>query len=317
MAQYRANHKKWTEFGHATPNVTCLPGDMPNTQSTVAPYLPFIRDSVWDRYYFVISAGTPVALDSNNYIVPAGLAVDLAAEVASPGAGVLAYSQTDVDAGVIGPDGEYVTLAQSVAATLVTAGITISKPFAVLHESAYWAFSDDLAAPANKGVGLGAGLPTRARHHNFIAQTKPSLLCDYVLDVPVVASVAQQAPYCGGQLVFDAVGAAPKPGDLVKINAYSAFVTADPDTDTFADIIGQVIDVDKRFPKGYLQFVQTVYSSGLDTAPASAFEGISFNGNFNTLDAMAGSATEGLSDSIVAAGGSAVLGTVRINLIRF
>lgn len=318
MAQYRAKHRKWTEYGHATPKVTSMPGDAPNIQATVAPYLPTIRYDVFNRDFFVISAGTAVSLDSNNYIVPAGYMLDIAAEAASPGAGVIKYNQEDTDLGILGPDGVLVQAGQSVAATLIAEGITVGFPIAVLHSSVYMNPVKDYLAPADKGVGLGSGLPTRYRYHNYnLANNRAELLCDYVIEMPVAYSPGDVL--FDNMVVYDSQGGTslPKGGDLVGINAYSNWVkidTTDAEVTAYEAIgnaIGQVIDFDARFPKGYLQYVQTMFSE--ERSPDSFGTGPF---DFNDLDKQPGSATGGLSDELSFSGQDGSLGVIKINLIR-
>jgi len=306
MAQYRARHRKWTEQGHATPRVTKYPGDMPNITATVAPYLPLVRWSDHDKDYFVISKGTPVALDSYGYLVPAGLAIDLADGL---GAGQVLYTQADEDYGILDAAGNTVTAGDPVCDALLNESITISKPVGVLHESVYVAYSDDYMPAANRGVGPGGVLPSRSRFHNYKAQGHLQILMDYVFELPVVMDTADVL--FDGQAVFNGAAGVPTYGDFVKIDRFSNWVLADPTTDSFYDVIGQIIDMDMRHPKGYLQYVQTLFDE--NKYPTSFGDG---EFDFNGLDKMSGSATEGIDQIITYAGEDGSLGTVVVNLIR-
>ena len=307
MAQYRPRHRKWTEHGNATPRVTKYPGDMPNISAVVAPYLPLARYSDHDRDYFVISAGTPLSLDSNNYLVPGGYQLDIAG---GAGTGLIKYTSTDEDYGILSPAGTAVAEDDIVMDGLISSNITVSRPIGVAHESIYVNYSDDYLTPATKGVGPGGVLPTSSRFHNYKVQGRVQILMDYVFELPVVSNRSNiEFP---GQAVFNTeAGTAPKPGDFVKINRYSDWVLADASTDSFFDVIGQVIDVDMRHPKGFQQYVQTVFSE--DKYPTSFGDG---DFDFTELDKMQGSATDGIDNIITYAGEDGTLGTVVVNLIR-
>lgn len=106
-----------------------------------------------------------------------------------------------------------------------------------------------------------------------------------------------------------------KPGDLLKCNADSNWVVATPKTygvadgnnfDTFADIMGQVLDVETQ-PKDMLDKVRTAYNA-LSTSSAGALPGTA-----GQMDQMPGSATGGVSDKVHYAG--AANKVVRVNLV--
>lgn len=296
--------KKWTDQGVMTPGVFKQEDYTPSLRATVAPYLPLVRYSEKDRDYVVISQGKPIAFDSYGYIVPAGLALEIAAEVASPGSSTIAYTATDVAAGVVGPDGTAVSAGEKVAALLVAAGVTVSLPFALAFTSYYRANSDTFVTMANKEIGGGGVLPHKFRYHNYNPQGKVSVITHKIVEVPVVATYD---PVFGGVVVFDSndSNALPTMGAKVKIDANSNFVLWDPtDNDDAAapwTKLGTVVDIDLRWPKGYLQYVKTVY--GTDTGGG---------GEMGVLDQSPGSATSGLPSIITYAGGTADLGTVHI-----
>lgn len=107
-----------------------------------------------------------------------------------------------------------------------------------------------------------------------------------------------------------------KAGDFVKCDANSNYVVATAKTfgdgvtddfDTFADIMGQVIEVENVLDKDALGRVRTAYDNiGTDAAGAlPAYAG--------QMDQMPGSATGGVSDKVHYAGAANLV--VRINLI--
>lgn len=107
------------------------------------------------------------------------------------------------------------------------------------------------------------------------------------------------------------------PGDYLKCDSNSNFVRVDPESDSFFDVVGQVLAVDDKFPKDYLDRVRTAYSPALQTAAIGTLS----NGtaatlasqNRGQLDQLTGSATGGIPTLITYAGGSNTI--VLINLI--
>jgi hypothetical protein len=292
------------EYGSPPPNPFVYPGAYPNPKATVAPYLPLLRYVDYDHDFVVISVGGLVSLDSRNYLVPGGLYVDYLAELDTPGNGQLLYTADDVEYGVLGPDGTPVAEGESVAAKLIAEEITVGKPFAVLMHSAFRAFSDTYVTPANKGVGLGAGLVATSRFHNYVRQTKLGLGTNETLELPVVA---RYSPNLDGVVVFEAPEGVTGSVE-VTVNYRNNYTPVTESTPTNL-YLGQVVDLDSRYPKGYLQYVQTLYNVPVDN-PDTPFD-------LNAGDAMPGSATDGLPQEIHVAGGSAALGTVRVRLQGF
>ena len=85
------------------------------------------------------------------------------------------------------------------------------------------------------------------------------------------------------------------PGAFLTFDAASDMVAGGSDC---TDIIGQVWKVETGFPKDYLDRVRTAYQG------------------LGVLDKMPGSASAGLPDTITYAGGTALKGVIRINLIN-
>jgi hypothetical protein len=98
-----------------------------------------------------------------------------------------------------------------------------------------------------------------------------------------------------------------KPGDFVVCDTNSNFKKAGG-SDTFQDIIGQVLQRDNSYPKDALDRVRTAYSPSINTNAAGALPGTA-----GQLDQMPGSATGGMPAEITYAGAADTI--VRINLI--
>ena len=91
--------KHYSKKDWNTPAVMFSEGMHPAGQFMPAPYLPLVREKSEDIYtHVVISTGKALAMDSNGFLVPAGILTSTAT-----------YSQLDVDEGVIGADGNPVT----------------------------------------------------------------------------------------------------------------------------------------------------------------------------------------------------------------
>lgn len=107
-----------------------------------------------------------------------------------------------------------------------------------------------------------------------------------------------------------------KPGDFLKVGPESNLVVADPTSENFADIVGQVLALDNNYPKDALDRVRTAYNPPLSTDAAGAMSaGVASGGaaNLGQLDQMPGSANAGYPDQISYAGAADTI--VVVNLI--
>ena len=292
--------KRYTQYGHINPVSERVEGQRPPLQATAAPYLPLVRGQQYDNDYFVVSSGKAVAFDTNGYLVPAGLALDVAA-VELGGAGTILYTQTEVDNMVVKPSGDgYVSVGDSVAELMVDAGIGVQPCIGVASVS-YYRCATDLYKPLRtKNRRFDILLPQNLRRLNYKRQTTGSIVRSYVLRYPVVA--AYDPPW-GGIAVFSTASGNPMPGDFVTFDMNSNI--AIQTTPATQQRIGQLLKWDADFPKGYLDYVRTAY--GRNTGGGAGSE-------FDELDKMPGSATEGLPDRIIYAGGSAALGDCEVHI---
>lgn len=105
------------------------------------------------------------------------------------------------------------------------------------------------------------------------------------------------------------------PGDFLKVGTESNLVKADPGSDNFADILGQVLCLETH-PKDSLDRVRTAYVPALGTdASGSMANGAAGSASVNAghMDQMPGSATGGAPDLVHYAGAADTI--VIINLI--
>ena len=277
--------KHYSKANWSTPAVMFSEGIHPAGQFMPAPYLPLIRVPSKDiKTHVVISTGKVVALDSNGYVVPAGLA-DSDVE----------YTQVDVDEGVIGPDGQPVAAGQKVKDKLTTAGLTISAPVGV-------ALYDFWRHPGGDGIN-----PAHFNYKNLNYQHRVQFVCDYMIELPLVTSDAEydKAPLKGISAFIAAKGPSTgsgtladfttvKPGDFVTFDKNSNMIVAQS-TVAKEKILGQVLQVVAPESDSLLKLTRTSSAGGHD------------------LDKMPGTATGGLEHKIAYSNG---YGLVRINLIN-
>lgn len=177
--QYVASHKTWDHVGNLVPDVEYSEGIRPHGEFRPAAWLPV---QFFDKYFedwFVVMPGKAVAFDNQGRLVPAqyGLA----------GASIT-YTQDDVDAGVIDVRTGAPLLAADVG-TFTVASVTnmmgtgealaVSAPVGVAPYP-YWQWAGD-GAPGDDGSN-----PAHFRRHNYQLQHRTAIVCDYVLELPLV-----------------------------------------------------------------------------------------------------------------------------------
>lgn len=175
LNQYVATHKVWDHVGNILPNVEHSEGIRPSVEWRPASWLPVqFRDKHYENWN-VIMPGKIVAADNDGDLVPAGLGVT--------GASIV-YTADDVEQGV---------LDVRTGAALLTAAIgtvAVSAVTAFLGRA-----STALAVSAPLGVAPYAYLqwaggdgsnPANYRQHNYNMQHQVAVLCDYVLELPLV-----------------------------------------------------------------------------------------------------------------------------------
>jgi len=104
-------------------------------------------------------------------------------------------------------------------------------------------------------------------------------------------------------------------GEYLKCDSNSNFVRADPASDNFATIVGQVLQV-IDYPKDNLEYVRTAYNPALRTASVGTMANQtagSSSANLGQLDQLTGSATGGVPTLVTYAGGANKI--VVVNLI--
>lgn len=188
--QYVPNRKTWDHQGSITPNFELSESIRPWGEFKPAAWLPVGRFDKQFEEYFVVSAGKVVAFDREGRLVPAGLKKVF--DVATGGT-VLTYTATDVTEGVIDlTTGATVASATSYTVDQVTTALR-ERGLIGPGEFAKHFISDPVgAAPFNyyKWCGGDGDNPRDLIRHNVAFQKVCSILCDYVVEVPLVPTVS-------------------------------------------------------------------------------------------------------------------------------
>ena len=184
LGRYTATHKTWDHVGNMIPVVEHSEGIRPAGEFRPAAWLPV---QFFDKYYedwFVIMPGKILATDNDGRIVPAQYGLSGA---------TITYTANDVDAGVIDVRTGVTLLTANIGTFTVAAvttfmgalynraseALTVSMPVGVAPY-AYWQWAGD-------GSNLDDGFnPAAYRKHNYNLQHQVAILCDYVLELPLV-----------------------------------------------------------------------------------------------------------------------------------
>jgi hypothetical protein len=325
-----------------TPNVEVSAGIRPAQAFVTASYLPTVRFDKKVEAYKTISSGKVVAVDKGNFLVPAGLAIDLetalaqsfdvdgsalsllaqliAIEAGTPGTFGNVYSATDVTEGVKNFAGDTVTAGEPVVASMlksgaidyktadpatavsVVTGAGFSKPLGILPYDS-WQQNG-----AGYGFGYTEGNPNSYTYTNFNLQASVGVLTRYYIELPVVANTS--GLILPGQAVFEGT---PELG-LVTFNKNSNFIMlpaiadiALDTTDTYADaaVNAAVNAAIAEVNKYSGRVLGRVYFID-DEFPKDMLDWVrTWNPNgsgFTALDKAPGTATAGLPDMLSYAG---------------
>lgn len=239
MTDYRINpdmgYKPYNQTGFVTPDIEHSEGMRPAGNFMPADYLPQVRFDIFFKTPIVVSAGKPVAFDSNGRLVPAGLALELALGAAS----TLRYTQADVDQGTVNASGTLVTVGEKVVTSMIAAGITVSNHVGIAPYNYFKAPGGDGENPADYTFG------------GFNAQHKVAFLTDYVIRLPVATAAGYAtAVMTGITAVIGNVGTV-KPGQYITYDKDSNFVVADTAYGKGANperVVGMVLQVETGNP---------------------------------------------------------------------
>lgn len=189
LGNYVTPHKTWDHVGNMIPVVEHSEGIRPHGEFKPAAWLPV---QFFDKYFevwYVALPGKILAFDNDGRIVPA--------QYGLVGASIT-YTADDVAAGVIDVrTGSAVTAAGSVDVADIDGAtnhfmgrtgvaMTVSKPVGVTPYG-YFQWAGD-------GSALDDGFnPAGLRQHNHNLQHRVAMLCDYILELPLVPATVSSA----------------------------------------------------------------------------------------------------------------------------
>ena len=183
LGRYNPNWKSWDHIGNMIPVVEHSEGIRPQGEFRPAAWLPVQFFDKFYEDYFVIMPGKLLAFDNDGRVVPAQYGLTAA---------TITYTTTDTAAGVIdvrtgaalvtGAEGSFAVSGVSSFMGRGEGAMSVSKPVAVAPYG-FWQWAGD-------GSSLDDGNnPAALRHHNYELQHRVALLCDYVIELPLVPAV--------------------------------------------------------------------------------------------------------------------------------
>jgi len=179
LGRYSPTHKTWDHVGNMIPELEHSEGIRPHGEFRPAAWLPV---QFFDKYYedyFVVMPGKILAFDNDNRLVPAQYGLTGA---------TITYTSLDVEAGVMDVRTGSPLLATAVGTFNVAAvssfmgsGVAMAVSSHVgVAPYAYWQWAGD-ASEYDDGFN-----PSGLRRHNYQLQHRTAILCDYVLELPLV-----------------------------------------------------------------------------------------------------------------------------------
>lgn len=184
LGRYTPTHKTWDHVGNMIPVVEYSEGIRPHGEFKPAAWLPV---QFFDKYYenwFVAMPGKVLAFDNDGRVVPAQYGL---------GSATITYTSNDVDAGTIDVRTGAALLTAAIGTFNVSAvtafmgrtgvAMAVSKPVGVAPY-AYIQWAGD-SSSIDDGF-----TPAAYRQHNYNMQHRVAILCDYVLELPLVPATA-------------------------------------------------------------------------------------------------------------------------------
>lgn len=187
LGAYTPSHKVWDHVGNLVPVVEHSEGIRPHGEFRPAAWLPV---QFYDKYFedwYVTMPGKILSFDNQGRVVPAQYGLATAD---------ITYTADDVSAGVIDVR-TGAALLSAATGTFAVSGVTdmmgtgvtlaVSHPVGVAPYP-FWQWAGDGSANDD---GFN---PAYYRNHNYNQQHRTAILCDYVLELPLVpATVTAQA----------------------------------------------------------------------------------------------------------------------------
>jgi len=184
LGRYDPNHKAYDQIGNIIPVVDYSEGDRPHGEWWPACWLPVQFFEKYFSEWMVCMPGKALALDNDSKLVPAQYGL---------GSASITYAANDVEAGVIDVRTGSALLTANIGTFLVSAvtsfmgrglgALAVSKPIGVAPYP-FWKWAGD-ASSYDDGTN-----PAGYMRHNFNLQHRAGVLCDYVIELPLVPALS-------------------------------------------------------------------------------------------------------------------------------
>jgi hypothetical protein len=234
MAQDRTSSQNVNRIPHGYERTRGLleisEGQRPALELQPAQYLPVVREDRYLEDWVVIGAGTIVGVDASGFLVPCN----------NGAAKTVTYTANDIGITVDIDDAGHDTYVTAAGASSAT--IPHTKPIGVAPYDYY------------QNLNAGYGQAGATKYLNYQIQDKVAILCDYLIEVPVLATT-------------DASGTV-SAGDLVQSDADGRFIKWHNGSDP-ANIVGRCIQRAAVAAVDNLDKVQTVPGLGLSGSDTS------------------------------------------------
>lgn len=171
-------------------------GERPALELKPAQYLPVIREDKYLEDWVVIGAGTIVSVDPSGFLVPCnGFQPQ-----------TLTYTANDIGITVDIDDAGHDTYVTTSEVGASSSTIAANKPVGVAPYDYY------------QNLNAGFGNTGTTKYTNYQIQDKVAILCDYLIEVPVLATTDASGTIAAGDLVCsDTAGRFIKWGDGVSM----------------------------------------------------------------------------------------------------
>lgn len=184
LGQLVPSHKTWDHVGNIIPDVEHSEGERPAGEFKPAAWLPTQFFDKYHEEYYVVMPGKILATDNDGRLVPAQYGL---------GSATITYTDADVAAGVIdvrtgaallsGATGTFNVSAVTAFMGRTGVAMAVGKPVGVApYGYLQWAGDGSANDDGFNPVGF--------RKHNHNLQHQVALLCDYVLELPLVPASA-------------------------------------------------------------------------------------------------------------------------------
>ncbi len=242
FGNYNPQHKTWDHVGNMVPNIEHSEGIRPAGEFKPAAWLPVQYFDKHFEEFFVVMPGKILAFDNQNRVVPAQYGLSGAS---------ITYTAQDVEAGVIDVRTGAPLLSGAIG-TFAVSGVTdfmgtgeamaVSKPVGIAPY-AYFQWGGD-------GSSLDDGFnPAAFRKHNHNLQHQVAILCDYVIELPLVpaqtsAEVMNEASNADNVSTFDPLANLPVASNTVRTPITFADGASTSDVDTrFVNQVDSVAEI--------------------------------------------------------------------------